>query len=107
MEYKGYIARIEIDEDDGMLVGCVENIRDVVTFEAATVRELEHEFHVSVDEYLAYCREKGQEPEKPYSGKFPVRTTPALHKAAVTAAKRAGVSLNTWVSRAIEKQIAS
>lgn len=105
MEYKGFTAKIEVDEDDGVLVGVIENIRDVVTFEAPTVPELEKEFHTSVDEYIAYCREQGHEPEKPYSGKFPVRTTPAIHKAAAGAARRAGVSLNAWVAQAIEHQI--
>jgi predicted HicB family RNase H-like nuclease len=105
MNYLGYTARIEIDEDDGVLVGTVEGIRDVVTFQAATVEDLDREFRVSVDEYIAFCREQGDEPEKPYSGSFPVRTTPALHREAVGAARREGISLNAWVSRAIQHEV--
>ena len=48
-----------------MLHGRIDGIRDIVTFVAANVGELEHEFHVSVDEYLSYCAEKGLKPETP------------------------------------------
>ncbi len=37
-------------------------------------------FHDSVDDYLTFCAERGEEPEKPYSGKFVVRVEPELHK---------------------------
>ena len=35
IEYEGYVARIELDEDEKVLHGRVINISDVVTFEAA------------------------------------------------------------------------
>jgi predicted HicB family RNase H-like nuclease len=65
MNYRGYTARYELDAHDQVLHGRVDGIRDIVTFVATNVVELEHEFHVSVDEYLSYCAEKGLRPEKP------------------------------------------
>ncbi len=52
--------------------------------------ELKKAFQDSVDDYLAFCKERGEEPEKPFSGQFVVRAEPELHRAVVTAAKRAG-----------------
>jgi predicted HicB family RNase H-like nuclease len=65
MNYRGYTARYEFDAHDGVLHGRVDGIRDIVTFVASDVAELEHEFHVSVDEYLSYCAEKGLRPDQP------------------------------------------
>ncbi len=33
MEYKGYIARVKVDDGAGVLRGEVVNIRDAITFE--------------------------------------------------------------------------
>jgi predicted HicB family RNase H-like nuclease len=38
------------------------------------------DFHRAVDEYLALCEEKGEEPEKPFKGSFNIRISPELHK---------------------------
>jgi predicted HicB family RNase H-like nuclease len=65
MNYRGYTARYEFDHHDKVLHGRVDGIRDIVTFVAPDVVALEHEFHVSVDEYLSYCAEKGLRPELP------------------------------------------
>lgn len=68
MKYKGYTARVSFDADEQLLIGRVEHIRDVVTFQAESVAELEKEFRISVDEYLAFCQERGSPPEKPLGG---------------------------------------
>jgi predicted HicB family RNase H-like nuclease len=43
-------------------------------------------------------------PEKPFSGKFPVRVSPALHRAAALAARRRGESLNAFIEYALERE---
>ncbi len=55
--------------------------------------ELKQAFADSIEDYLAFCKERGEEPEKPYSGQFVVRVDPPLHKAVAGAAKRVGMSL--------------
>jgi predicted HicB family RNase H-like nuclease len=97
MEHKGYSAKVEFDDEAKILHGEVLGIRDVITFQAASVEELEKEFHASVDDYLAFCEELGEPPEKPMSGNFPVRATPELHSEIAKAAQKEGVSLNAWV----------
>lgn len=102
MEYEGYSARIEYDENLGAFHGQVLNINDVITFQGTSVEELRREFTASVDDYLAWCEEREEEPEKPYSGRFLLRVEPGLHRQAALAAARKGVSLNAWVASAVE-----
>jgi predicted HicB family RNase H-like nuclease len=97
MEYKGYIGKIEVDEDAGILHGEVINIRDVITFEGESIEETRQAFRESVDDYLDFCAQRGELPEKPFSGKFVVRLTPELHRNAFIRAKMANKSLNTWI----------
>jgi hypothetical protein len=54
-------------------------------------------FRDSVEDYLDFCAQRGETPEKPYSGKFIVRIEPELHKAIATRARIKRKSLNRWV----------
>ena len=102
MEYKGYVGKVEMDDEACVLHGEVINIRDVVTFEGQTVEEVQQAFRESVDEYLLFCQERGEEPEKPFSGKFVVRIPPELHRKAYIQARLADKSLNSWVAEVLE-----
>lgn len=103
LEYKGYIAVIEIDED--VLHGSVVNTRDVITFEAKNVRDLKKEFEASVRFYLETCAKHGREPEKPASGKFLVRMSPEMHRELMRLAARTHKSLNTVVKETLEERV--
>ena len=105
MEYKGYFAKVEFDDDDNIFHGEVINLRDVITFEGETVIELKKAFQDSVDDYLDFCALRGEDPEKPYSGKFVVRVEPELHKNITIEARKAGKSLNVWVNDTISKAL--
>jgi len=102
IEYKGYIGKVEFDNDAGVFHGEVLNLRDVITFEGKTVAELRRAFQESVDDYLEFCAERRESPEKPYSGRFVVRVDPDLHKRIVTRAKLKHKSLNAWVHDVLE-----
>ncbi len=67
MNYKGYIGQIEFDDEQHIFTGCVINTRAVITFQGASIEELETAFKESVEEYLAWCKEDGVELEKPHS----------------------------------------
>jgi len=67
MDYKGYIGIVEVDDEANVLHGEVVNIRDVVTFQGETVEEARDAFRDSVDDYLAFCEERGEEPDQPFS----------------------------------------
>lgn len=102
MEYKGYIGKVDVDEEAGILHGEIINLRDVITFEGQTLEELRQAFRDSVDDYLEFCAQRGEKPEKPFSGKFVVRISPELHKKINTQAHLADKSLNSWVSEVLE-----
>ena len=103
MEYKGYFAKVEFDDAADIFQGEVINLRDVVTFQGQTVDELHKAFRDSIDDYLEFCAQRGEEPEKPYSGKFMVRVEPELHKTIALKARQDGTSLNSWVHDTLAK----
>ena len=105
MTYKGYIGKIEYDDENKIFSGEVINTRTVITFHGSSVEELERELKASVDDYLKWCEEDGIEPERPYSGRFNVRFTPELHRQAAFAARELGISLNAFVESATEREI--
>lgn len=102
MEYKGYIGKVEIDDDAGILHGEVINVRDVITFEGESVDEVQKAFRDSVDDYLDFCAKRKESPEKPFSGKFVVRLPAELHRKAYIQAKLKDKSLNGWVTDVLE-----
>ncbi|MDC0834053.1 HicB protein [Geitlerinema sp. FC II] len=104
-KYKGYTGNVEIDIESKFLHGRILDIKDVVTFEGSTVEELEKAFQDSVDDYLELCEELGEEPDKPFSGNFPFRTTPELHHQIFLASKKAGKSMNAWMEEVLLKAI--
>jgi len=104
LKYKDYIGHVEFDDEAEIFHGEVINTRDVITFQGSTVAALKKAFRDSVNDYLEFCEERGEEPERPFSGKFNVRLAPDLHREAVVAAKHAGISLNAWVAGAIEHE---
>ncbi len=105
MEYKGYYAKIEFDEESNIFHGEVINISDVVTFEGTSVDELKQAFQDSIDDYLDFCAERGEDPVKPYSGRFVVRTNPELHKSIAIEAKAEGKSLNALVNEILSESV--
>jgi len=104
LTYKDYIAHVNFDEEAELFHGEVINTRDVITFQGDTVKAIKKAFKDSVDDYLAFCKERGEEPEKPFTGKLSLRLDPELHRKAYTAARVQGVSLNAWVAKAIRHE---
>lgn len=107
MTYKGYIGKVEYDDENKVFTGEVINTRAVITFHGTSVKQLENEFHSSVDDYLDWCKADGIDPEKPYSGKVLLRLNPDLHRQAAIAAGIAGISLNAFIEKATKEAIAS
>lgn len=103
MEYKGYVGRIEFDDEADIFHGEVIGIRDVVTFQGKSVTGLKKAFRASVADYLDFCKKRGEEPDKPFTGKFVVRLTPEQHHKVFIASKIKGKSLNSWVSEVLEE----
>lgn len=103
MSYKGYSARIEYDDEDGIFMGRIAGIRDAVGFHADSVAELREAFHEAVDDYLETCVRVGKEPQKSYSGQVMFRVSPEVHRKAAVAAELAGKSLNQWAEDVLSR----
>ena len=43
-------------------------------------------------------KQRGEEPKRPYSGKFVVRVEPKIHRLISTMAESSGMSLNAWIN---------
>jgi len=80
MEHKGYVAKVDFDDEAGIFHGEVINTRDVITFQGECVNDLRIAFVDSIDDYIEFCEARGEKPEKPFSGKFVVRVAPELHQ---------------------------
>jgi predicted HicB family RNase H-like nuclease len=106
MKYKDYESVVEFDDEAEIFHGEIINIRDVITFQGSSVEELKQAFQDSVDDYLEFCKERGEEPDKPFSGKFLVRINPQLHKVIAIRARKEGKSLNSWIEQQLSESIA-
>jgi predicted HicB family RNase H-like nuclease len=106
MQYKGYYAKIEYDDEDKVFHGRVLGINDVVNFEGDCVQDLNEAFKDSVIDYLEFCKERGQEPQKSFSGKFEVRLDPELHGRLYLRAVEEGKSINKVVNEVLLEQLA-
>lgn len=102
MTWKGYSARIEYDDEDGIFFGQIAGIRDGVGFHADSVAELRTAFHEAVDDYIETCARIGKEPDRSYSGKVMFRVSPDIHRKAVIAAELRGISLNQWAEEVLQ-----
>lgn len=105
MRYKGYPARIEYSDEDGCFVGRVAGIRDIITFHGESVGEVREAFEEALNFYLDSCDERGEPPNKPYSGKLLLRIDPEIHAAVAEAAELSGVSINQWAGEKLSEAV--
>lgn len=68
LKYKGFVGSVAFSEEDNVFFGKIEGIDGLVNFEGSSVDELKNAFHEAVDDYIAYCKEEGIQPQKTYSG---------------------------------------
>ena len=69
----------------------VRSTRSAVS-SGTSATQLRKEFEFSVDDYLKVCEERGRTPDKPFSGKIPLRIPPSdCHVLAAAILGRANV----------------
>ena len=61
--------------------------------------------HDCIDNYIDYCRQVGKEPEKEYKGSFNIRIKPEQHRRIALYAAQMGITINQFVSQAIDDKI--
>ena len=94
MQYKGLFGTATVDTANNRIYGHVVGISDKISYEGASVEDLVAEFHASVDEYFEFCKQKGREPEKSFSGNILFRPGPEMHGELVQTAQKCGKSVN-------------
>ena len=103
MKYKSFHGSVEFSPADDCLHGRLLNISDSIGYEGISLKEIKAAFREAVDDYLAYCKEIGKQPNKPFSGKVMFRIAPEIHAKAALAAQLKGISLNQWAEEVMEK----
>ncbi len=103
LSYKGYTGHVEYDDTAGIFHGEVLDLRDVITFQGKSVEEIEQAFRDSVDDYLEFCEQRDEKPDKPFSGRLMLRLPPHLHRKVYVNALREGKSLNQWIAERLER----
>lgn len=106
MEYNGYHAKVEFDDNDNIFIGTVIGLNDMLGFHGSSVEELYASFKNCIENYLEWCKKVGKEPEKEFKGVFNVRISPESHREAAMEAAIDGISMNQFVSEAINEKIA-
>lgn len=105
LRYKGYTGIVQFDDEAMIFHGEVVGLRDVITFRGTTPAEIKDEFEKSIDGYLDWCRELGQEPEHPFSGNIHLRLKPELHAKLAVEAKTNGISLNLYINQTLQRAV--
>lgn len=103
LEYKGYHASVKYDAEDDIFVGEVFGITDSLNFHGRSIAELKKMFKQSIDNYLELCRKIGKNPDKEFKGSFNIRIPPEMHKKAAIEAAKQNITLNQYVTRAIDQ----
>ena len=101
MKYKNYEASVKFDEEIEISYGEVINPRDVITFQGSSVEELKKAFEDSAEDYLEFCRNRNEEPDKPFSGSVVLQISPELHHQLYRKAKLKGKSLNSLIEESL------
>ena len=60
--YKGFTSRVKYSADDGIFVGRVTGVEDIIAFEGSTIDELKKEMEKMIEFHLEVCKKRGVKP---------------------------------------------
>jgi predicted HicB family RNase H-like nuclease len=103
MKYKDYTGVVTYDADAKIFHGEVIGLKDVISFQGTSVAELEKAFRESINDYLTWCKERGETPEKAFSGQLRLRMPADLHAKLAQVAEAQGLSLNSLIINKLQK----
>lgn len=107
LKYKEFEGSAELDMKRNVCRGKILYIDDAVTYESASIQDLQNEFEEAVDDYIETCKQIGKDAQKSCRGQFNVRVSPELHRAATRRSISDDTSLNDVVYRALQAYLAS
>jgi predicted HicB family RNase H-like nuclease len=103
MKYKGYVGQVSYDDEAKIFHGEVIGLKDIITFQGTTVKQIEQAFQDSIEDYLVWCKERGEKPQKTFSGTLNLRMSPDLHAHLALEAAKRGISLNDLINDKLRK----
>lgn len=108
LKYRGYTGSVEYSNEDSCLYGKVQGLKGtLISYEGETVDEIQRNFRKAVDCYLESCKERGIEPQKPYSGRLVLRMSSDIHGRIAVAAAAAGTTINVFINKALLHEIST
>ena len=103
LKHEGYIAEVGYEDGDALMHGAVVNARAVLHFAGRDIEALKAAFVDTIEDYREWCKERGVEPERPYSGTLSLRLSPELHRRVAEQAAKAGESINQFIAERLEE----
>lgn len=98
LKHDGFVAEVTYEDGDELMHGSTVNTHAVLHFSGKTVDELKAAFADTIADYREWCKERGVEAEKPYSGTLSLRIDPELHRRIAEKAAQAGESINQFIA---------
>lgn len=103
LNHNGFTAEVGYEDGDRLMHGSVVNTRAVLHFAGSNIDELRQAFADTIADYRDWCKERGVEPEKPYSGTLSLRIAPELHRRVAEKAAKAGESINQFIAERLDE----
>jgi predicted HicB family RNase H-like nuclease len=104
ISYRGYHAQITYDPSADAFHGRVLGMQDVISFYGRTPDELREEMKAAVEDYVAWCEQEGDKPEKSWAGKLTLRPDEDVRRRVLIAAAAQGQSVNAWINQLIDRE---
>ena len=105
LNYKGYVGSIKRNLQNKDFRGSVVGIKTPITYQGNSVITITENFQNAIDKYLEFCALNNKEPEKSFRGSFNVHIDAELHRKAVLAASKRGMTLNELIEDLIQSSV--
>lgn len=105
MEYEGYYGSYELSTEDNVFYGKIEFIKDLVSYEGESAKEILVAFHDAVDDYIQTCQEQGKEADKPFKGSFNIRIGEDLHRQIALEASKHDMTINNFIKNTLKEKV--
>lgn len=103
LRHEGYIAEVTYEDGDELMHGSTINTHAVLHFSGRDIGEMRQAFTDTIADYRDWCKERGIEPEKQYSGTLSLRISPELLRRVVENAAKTGESINQFIAERLEE----
>ena len=103
--HRGFIGKIEFDDQRNILVGEVVNSIDLLEFEGKTAEELKSNFIKCVNDYCLLYRERMGHNTVPFIGNYSISLAAERQAQVMRAAIQEGSSMEIWLNRRINDHL--